>query len=769
MQLLKKLFPVVQQRQLFQLEPVPTPWEEAAHTDQFTAQVVFNRPLDTSYHYLVPQDLREMIQPGQRVRVPFGRGDKLTTGYCVAVGQAAPQGRRLKTLQEIVDRDPLLTQEMLNLTHWIADRYLCSWGQVLESVVPAGVKKQSGTREVVCYEPVPGVCERLDELQLPRKQRDVLKVLCAAAGPLQVDLLSQAAGCGTAPIHGLRDKKFIAAIRRRTDPAAHEFGPIAAQEDLQLNPQQQLVLNKIHDLLRKREHGTLLLCGVTGSGKTEVYIQAIREVVSYGRQAIVLVPEISLTPQTIRRFRARFPSVAVLHSHLSDAERHWHWQQISQGEVQVIVGARSAIFAPTPHLGLIVIDEEHETTFKQQSTPRYHAREVARERARQEGIPLLLGSATPTLESLQRARLKEDLWLSLPHRVESRPLPPVHIVDTRNDPLLSKGHSIGRALGNSIQTAIKEGGQVILFLNLRGYSTVLWCGKCQGIKCPDCDLTLTWHKDRGKLLCHSCEYTLAPPERCPQCGQPGLRYLGTGTQRLEAEVKSKFPDFRILRMDSDSMQQPGSHDVALTKFRDGEVDILLGTQMIAKGLDFPNVTLVGVIDADTMLHQPDLRAAERTFQLIAQVAGRTGRGEKGGRVLVQTMSPDEPVIQFAAKHDYLGFAKYELANREIAQAPPYAHLARVIIRGLVDDVTQLETRRIAELIKVAGAAQVPAVRLLGPAPAPVMKLKKHYRYHFLLFAPSVAAIQQLWRTVMPQLNVAPDVEFTIDVDPLDMR
>ena len=757
------------QRELFQLDPSPTQWQAAAEADQLTAQVVFNRPLDTAYHYAVPPALRELIQPGQRVRVPFGRGSKLTTGYCVAVGYDAPAGRRLKSIEEIIDREPLISAEMLDLTHWIADRYLCSWGQVLESVIPAGVKKQAGTREITCYEPAEGIREQFESLKLPRKQRDVLKVLCDAEEPLAVDVLSAAADCGTSPIKALHEKQLIVPLRRRTDPTAHDMGEIKRQEDLVLNPQQQGVLEKILGLLRRQEHATCLLCGVTGSGKTEVYIQAIREVVSYGRQAIVLVPEISLTPQTIRRFRTRFPSVAVLHSHLSDAERHWHWQQIAQGDVQVIVGARSAIFAPTPHLGLIIIDEEHETTFKQHSIPRYHAREVARERARRENVPLILGSATPTLESLQRARDKQDLWLSLPDRVEARPLPPVLVVDTRNDPLISKGHSIGRALNNAVKVAVEAGGQVILFLNLRGYSTVLWCGKCQGIRCPDCDLTLTWHRDRGLLLCHSCDFSMAPPERCPSCGMPGLRYLGTGTQRLEAEVRTKFPDYRVLRMDSDAMKKPGSHDEALTKFQHGEVDILLGTQMIAKGLDFPNVTLVGVIDADTLLHQPDLRASERTFQLIAQVAGRTGRGEKAGRVLVQTMSPDEPVIQFAAKHDYLGFAKYELENREAIQAPPFSVMARVVIRGLDDALTQSETRRLAEIIKQAGAAQQPPIRLLGPAPAPVMKLKKHYRYHFLLYAPSVEAIQQLWREVMPKLQVPADVEFMIDVDPSDMR
>jgi primosomal protein N' (replication factor Y) len=757
------------QRELFAADPEPQPWELAAATGGMGAQVVFNRPLDTAYWYLVPEPLQQLVRPGQRVRVPFGRGDQLVTGYCVGIETAVPTTRRLKPLAELIDREPLISPEMLDLTRWIAERYLCSWGQVLESVIPAGVKKQAGTREIACYAPGPGVCERLAELPLSRKQRAILDALCQAHGPLTVPEILTAADCGTGPLTALRQKQLIVPLRRRSELTELEAETLQRVPDLSLNPQQQGVLNRILEKLRGQEHCTLLLYGVTGSGKTEVYIQAIREVVSYGRQAIVLVPEISLTPQTIRRFRSRFDSVAVLHSHLSDAERHWHWQQIARGEIQVVVGARSAVFAPTPHLGLIVIDEEHESTFKQQNTPRYHAREVARERARREGVPLLLGSATPTLESLQRARDKQDLWLSLPERVAARPLPPVHLVDIRHDPLISKGHAIGRALGNGIQQAVQGGGQVILFLNLRGYSTVLWCGACQGVKCPDCDITLTWHKDRGELLCHSCDYHRTPPERCPTCDRPGLRYLGTGTQRLEAELKAKFPQLRLLRMDSDSMQQPGSHDRALTKFRDGEIDILLGTQMIAKGLDFPNVTLVGVIDADTLLHQPDLRSSERTFQLIAQVAGRTGRGEKGGRVLVQTLDPEHPVIQFAARHDYLGFAKYELEQRKLAHAPPFTALARVIVRGLDDSLTQAETRRLAEQFRTAAATFDPPIRLLGPAPAPVLKLKKYYRYHFQLTAVTVDPLLQLWQQLLPELRVAPDIEFSIDVDPLDLR
>ena len=754
------------QPELFARSEEPAPWEQAAEDDALVAQIVFNRPLDTVYHYLVPPDFQEMIEPGQRVRVPFGRGNTQTTGYCVGLTTEFSSPRRLKPITEIRDRRSLLSVKMLELTKWISERYLCSWGQVLESVIPAGVKRQAGTRDILHYRLAEGVDPA--SLKLPRKQRTVLDVLASASESLAVDLLTELAECGTSPINSLKKKQLIVGERRRLHRGAGNAHLPPLQSDLTLNQEQQQSLDRVLETIRAQDHETILLHGVTGSGKTEIYIQAIREIVSYGRQAIVLVPEISLTPQTIRRFRARFSSVAVLHSHLSDADRHWHWQQISEGHVEVIVGARSAVFAPAPHLGLIVIDEEHETTFKQQTTPRYHAREVARERARSEGIPLILGSATPTLESFLRATSGQDRLLSLHKRVEKRPMPPVSLVDTTNDPQIAKRHSIGRALGNVIRNTLREQGQVILFLNLRGFSPVLWCGKCGGIKCPDCDLTLTWHKDRERLLCHSCEFETGSPERCPTCQMPGLRFLGAGTQRLEAEVNAKFPGARVVRMDSDSMRKPGSHDETLDAFRRGEIDILLGTQMIAKGLDFPNVTLVGVVDADSLLHQPDMRSSERTFQLISQVAGRTGRGDKGGRVLVQTMSPEEPVIQLASRHDYLGFARLELGNRQAMQAPPYGSLARVILRSLDESVAHQEARRIAGLVR-EHAAQAGTLRVLGPAPAPITRLRKYYRYHFQLAAPEFETIRRTWHEVAHTFDLDRNVELTIDVDPVDLR
>jgi primosomal protein N' (replication factor Y) len=761
------------QQNLFSEEsfsPEPTPWEAAADADRLTAQVVFNRPLEDAYHYLVPDELREVIGPGQRLKVPFGRGNRLTVGYCVGVGPLPPTGRKLKSIESVIDPEPLLSLKMLELTRWISERYLCGWGQVLESVIPAGVRNKAVARQINYFRPAPHVLTQRSELHLSAKQEAVLDALYSSENPLRVDEITTAAGCGTGPIKALREKGLIQAIRQRVPSDVPGFDLVTRETDLTLNDDQQQALNTILSTLQSGEHRTILLHGVTGSGKTEVYIQAIREVVSYGRQAIVLVPEISLTPQTIRRFRSRFDSVAVLHSHLSDAERHWQWQQITQTGVQVIVGARSAVFAPAPHLGLIVIDEEHETTFKQETTPRYHTRDVARQRAFMENIPLILGSATPTLESWQLAVEKKDILVSLPKRVAQLPLPPVVVVDIRNDPYCSQGAAIGRALMTAMRAALEDGGQVILFLNLRGFSPTLWCRRCgEAVKCPHCDIALTWHRDREIALCHSCDYSCKLPRKCPKCDFPGIRYLGIGTQKLEQEVRAAFREFNILRMDSDSMRKHGSHDRALEAFRKGDVQILLGTQMIAKGLDFPNVTLVGVINADTMLHQPDLRATERTFQLISQVAGRTGRSHRGGRVFVQSSSPAEPAILKAAEHDYLGFARYELTHRRELNDPPFQKLTRIILRG--PDVKEVRncSLEMADVLKDSIKKNNLPIRLLGPAPAPIEKLKGKYRFHLQLAAEEIEPIQTLWHLVADILPRPKNVEYAIDVEPISMR
>ena len=742
-----------------------TAWEAAVARDRWAAKVVLNRPLDTEFSYLLPDGLREKLGPGQRVRVPFGRGDRLTVGYCVGVEPLESADRKLKQVESLLDLEPLLSPTMLELTRWMAEYYLCGWGQVLESVIPAGVKRKSGTREINVFHPHVHKLDTETVENLPAKQRAVATILLQSSEPLTAVELTDAADCGLGPINALRKKGLIAATRERRSVMSNDSAHVAAETDLQLNDDQQSAVTSIVSSLREQQHRTFLLHGVTGSGKTEVYIQAIREVVSYGRQAIVLVPEISLTPQTIRRFRSRFESVAVLHSHLSDVERHNHWQEIAAGRVQVVVGARSAVFAPTPHLGMIVIDEEHETSFKQDSVPRYHAREVARKRAEMEQVPLVLGSATPTLESWRRMQEGDIELLSLPHRVGRLPMPPVITVDVRNDPYISHGSALGRALCTAMQTALEADGQVILFLNLRGYTPTLWCRSCgSGVMCPNCDITLTWHRDRNIALCHSCDYQAETMTHCPECGHAGIRHLGVGTQRLEQEVKARFPKAPCLRMDSDSMRKPGSHDEALESFRNGEVKILLGTQMIAKGLDFPNVTLVGVVSADTVLHQPDYRAAERTFQLISQVSGRTGRGPKGGRVFVQTCAPGEPAIRMAAEHNYHGFTAAELAHRRELNYPPYQHLVRAVFRGPIESDVLHSARDLVERLRELA----PDLRILGPAPAPVLRRRSLFRYHLQISTLDLASVRNFWRKAIDGFRVEKDVEYVVDVDPLNM-
>jgi len=519
-----------------------------------------------------------------------------------------------------------------------------------------------------------------------------------------------------------------------------------------------------------------LLYGVTGSGKTEIYLRAIEEVLRQGKEALVLVPEISLTPQTIRSFQGRCGNVAVLHSHLHSAERGSHWRRIAQGEVQVIVGARSAVFAPTRSLGLIVIDEEHETSFKQEMTPRYHARDVAVMRARLENIPIILGSATPSLESWYNAQRGQYTLLELPKRVLDRPLPRVHFIDLRHD--RDPNHrfdGISPSLERAMRASLDKGGQVILLLNRRGFSTYLHCPACGHVEhCRFCDLAMTFHRERHIVLCHYCGYEATPPEKCPTCGTGQVRYQGMGTEKLHAELQRKFPDKIVGRMDSDTMRRPGSHGRVLGAFRRGEIHILMGTQMIAKGLDFPNVTLVGVVNADVGLHHADFRAAERTFQLLAQVAGRTGRGSQGGHVFIQTMSPDHPAIALAATHDYRRFAEGEMRQRRAHNYPPWQRMARIIVRSKDEAAAGEFADRLSAAFRTGlerlqrGAAGVADLRLLGPAEAPVFRLKGYFRFHFQLQSSTSAFLHQVLRAVLPTVRLPKGVELMIDVDPQDM-
>lgn len=772
-----------------------------------TVGVVLNRPLETMLTYRVPEHLRRLIRIGQRLEVPLGRGNSPTTAYCVAIDPTCdlPESK-IKNVLAIIDPEPLVDAPMLELTRWLAHYYVCSWGQTLEAVIPAGVRKQAGTAIRTCValpEPFRDASAR-EALKLTDKQARVVEVLLHADHPVQVQEVCELAECSPAVVNGMCVKGLLIATklrvaidRRRASESGEKHTEGLPPEAL--TAEQRAVLERIYAAIATgiespgQGFAPILLHGVTGSGKTEVYLSAMERVVAQGREAIVLVPEISLTPQTIRRFRSRFDRVAVLHSHLSDAERHRHWASIAEGEIQVVVGARSAIFAPCRNLGLVVVDEEHETSFKQDTVPRYNARDVAVKRAQLLGIPAILGSATPSLETWGNARSGRFQLLSLQNRVENRPLPAVHLIDLRNEKPAPVGQGGGDTspvlstpLLDGMKRALAAGGQIMLLLNRRGFHTVVMCPKCgQVIKCENCDISLTHHKNQRLLVCHACDYQVRPPDRCPSCRTGLLHYAGIGTERLEREVRAVFPNESIRRMDSDTTRGADSHEQILASFRKGDVRILLGTQMIAKGLDFPNVTLVGVISADTALHLPDFRASERTFQLLAQVAGRTGRGDRPGRVLVQTYAPDHPAIELAAKHDYIGFTKFELPLREQFALPPYGRMARLIARGeedaavgryMVDVAGRIEAEAKAVAAREAAAAGKPApppdspgtVVVLGPSPAPVARIKNLYRHHLQARAMTAAALQTVLHAVLPDIQPPSGVELAIDVDPVSM-
>lgn len=802
-------------------EADPPPWE-ADDAAELLAAVVFPSGPGGEWTYRVPARLAGQVEPGRRVVAPIGRGDRLLVGYCVRTETAVPRGT-LKTIRQVLDEVPLVSPNMLRLTAWLAERYLCPWAQVLETVVPSAVRQRAGTRVTTLLSVPTETAARLGELKLPPVQARVLRFLASSLHPLTPRQLALAAGCTQAPITQLRRKGYIRAENRRIGRFEPEEPPVSRTEAHVLNPHQQAALDLIRKAVQQRQHQVILLHGVTGSGKTEVYIRAIEEVISFGQQAIVLVPEISLTPQTRQRFCSRFGHVAVLHSHLNDAERHYQWNRIARGEVYVVVGARSAVFAPTPRLGLIVIDEEHEGSFKQSTAPRYHARDVALARARSEQVPLVLGSATPSLETWYRAQQGEYQLVELPRRVLDRPLPDVRVIDLRTQGRSAHRSPLSRPLEQGMQQVLNEGGQVILLLNRRGYSTHIQCPHCgHVVACPYCDIALVHHREKRSALCHYCDYLQPAPDDCPQCGKPGIRYTGLGTQRLEHEVQARFAHHPVLRMDRDTMQGPGSHERALEAFRSGSKRILLGTQMIAKGLDFPDVMLVGVVNADMALHLPDFRASERTFQLLVQVAGRTGRGERGGRVFIQTLDPDHVAIQAAVRHDYEMFARRELAHRRALGYPPFSSLIRMVVRGPRESATRTTCEELAARLRnalggthdadrlckphppvapiapgpptsahapalhilsacheqgqsvqvrkgdVTAEVHAPPIRILGPAPAPLQRLRGLYRYHLLIQGPDIEQLVCAVRQATADFRTPENVHWIADVDPLEM-
>jgi len=552
-----------------------------------------------------------------------------------------------------------------------------------------------------------------------------------------------------------------------TTRVKEEKEEVVPTEPHEPNREQQEVLDDINRCLDEGRHEVFLLHGITGSGKTEIYLQAMESVFSKGRSGIMLVPEISLTPQTVERFTSRFgDKVAVFHSGMLQSAKFNEWKRIKDGEARMVVGPRSAVFSPFKDPGIFIVDEEHEPSYKQEDVPRYHAREVAVKRARMAGVPVILGSATPSLESYHKTMTGEYRLVELTQRIKEKELPKVKLVDMRMEFDTRTGKEvISRVMEEALRKDIKKKQQALIFLNRRGFSTFVNCRKCgYVVKCPKCDTPMVFHKDKKELICHYCNSRMAPPKICPECEGDYLRFKGTGTERVESEIKNILPEARVARMDSDTMSKRGAHDKVLKDFRDHKIDIIVGTQMIAKGLDFPKVTQVGVISADANLNLPDFRSGERTFNLITQVAGRAGRGDLGGEVIVQTYTPEHYAVNLAAKHDYHGFYDAEIESRRDLAFPPFVHIIKITLRARKEESVVKSAERLAQRLR----KKIQEDRIMGPAPSPMARLRGYYRWNILIKAKDMDATIKDLRGLLRGFKKGTGVFMAVDVDPMTM-
>ncbi len=734
------------------------------------AKVIVDLALDQAFDYSVPAELEAQVGAGSRVRVPFG--NSFRSGYVLALTDNAEYGGALKAIAGLDENRTQLPESLLKLGHWIAEYYCCAQEHAIRTLLPAAVRHGKVKAQRKKYYSIPDsdaaqkfMLEHADHKPAQARIR-ILKTLLVA-GSLPGELLLEAAQATAGNLATLVKAGLTACEEQtvRRNPFANAM--VTRSEPLAPTEEQSEALAAFDRMFSGEEkRHVMLLWGVTGSGKTEVYLQAIDRVLQAGRTAIVLVPEISLTPQTVLRFRARFgDEVSVLHSRLSDGERFDEWNRICAGEVKIAVGARSALFAPFRNVGLIIVDEEHESTYKQSETPRYHARDVAVMRGHFDRAVVMLGSATPSLESYYNARHGKYVLCRLQSRVENQQLPTVKVVDLRLNAAEKEDKKVSffsKILIDEVYARLKAGEQVIIFLNRRGYARQMLCEQCGYVAgCPDCSIPYTYHRQQAILSCHLCGGVIAAPERCPQCRSEEIRYSGIGTEKIEAQAHAIFAGARIARMDSDTMRAANAHEKTLAAFRRGEIDILIGTQMIAKGLHFPNVTLVGVINADMGLFIPDFRAGERTFQLLTQVAGRAGRGEQPGEVIIQTFNPFNDVIQLATTQDFGGFYEYDIEVREALRYPPCGHLIALHFQSEEQEAAEAYARQCFEWLKPFCHD---AVTVTEPSPSPIERIKARFRYQILYRGENLKALRQAIRSLILRNRAPAGVEVYADVD-----
>lgn len=738
--------------------------------------VIVNRMahnVDKIFHYKASDEIFSKLKIGSLVLIPFGKGNKDLEGYVIDFPEKA-EVKELKEITGIIDAEPQFTEEQLKLCYYMKENCLCTLINAIKQVVSPG-SKISATE--VNDKVIKGATLALDTEEAflvldsirakAPKQAKIIELL------LQNDFVSYAdikmlAGCGMSAIKSLEEKNVIEPSEVSVFRNPVDFSKIKQDFPKKATPEQENAINEISASLEKND--TFLLYGVTGSGKTEVFLQCIQNTLEKGKSALVLVPEISLTPQMVARFASRFGKrIAVLHSKLSYGERYDEYKRIKKGEADVVIGVRSAVFAPLLNLGIIIIDEEHENTYKSERVPGYHARDIAKQRCKIGNFPLVLASATPSVESFYKAKNGEYKLITLSKRINQQKMPEVEIVDMRTELQNGNRSVFSDKLRENIIKNKENGEQTILFLNRRGFSTFVSCRSCGYVaKCEHCNLPLTFHKDKNFLTCHYCGYTLKNLKNCPECGSNYIKHFGTGTQKIEEEASTLFPDCSLIRMDVDTTGRKSSHESILKKFEEEKTDILIGTQMITKGLDFPNVTLVGVLAADISLNMDDYRANERTFSLITQVCGRAGRGEKDGRAVIQTYSPDNYVLRLAAKQDYLSFYEEEIALRRTLFYPPFCDIVSILFTSANNNIIGTYARQLERALRLSLEKTGTKFEILGPAPAILSKINNKFRWRLTLKLNLDKKGREILRKIMQQHNknkTKKIIAMTVEINP----
>ncbi|MCK9555674.1 primosomal protein N' [bacterium] len=733
------------------------------------AKVVLEIPVFMEFDYIIPENLLSAISPGTMVKVPFR--NKILRGYIINISHTSTRPK-LKEIISVINEKPALSQNLIKLASWLSEYYLCPLGIVYRSFLPPGVRKNIKGRKdyrVISSLPLDRLSDIAEKMRKKSpKQSSVLRFICSHTEKKEFDMpkLVSAAKCSKQAIISLVEKGVLS-LRPVCASEKDEISfPYPLVHEIKLTKEQESSLKKITGSIQKNEFCSYLLHGVTGSGKTEIYINSINHALQHSKGAIVLVPEISLTPQTIDRFRRRISEpLAIIHSGLSDGQRSEQWEKISKGLAKIVIGARSAIFAPVKDLGLIIVDEEHERSYKQEDSPRYNARDVAVMRGKLENAVVVLGSATPSLESYYNTTAGKYKLLSLPNRVDGKTLPSVEVIDMRSDRQNIK-LSCSEELAGEIESRISRKEQTILFINRRGFSSSIICPSCgETIKCKNCSISMTYHKSKKSLFCHLCGYHRRLSSVCPTCSNPKLTQLGLGTEKVEYHIQKLFPHAKLLRMDSDTTSFRNAHRKLLTDFANKKYDILIGTQMVAKGLDFPDVTLVGIIFADLSLSLPDFRSAEVTYQLLTQVSGRSGRGAVPGKVIIQTCLPGHYSVTSSAKHSYMDFINKELQFRKELKYPPFTHIINFTISGK----NEAHVQNKAEFLHGTVLKNKPdGIDILGPAPAAIQKTKSNFRWQILLKSQNIRKLHETAKELLNKSSSIKGIKISADVDPLSL-